>query len=164
MEQFIQSLISSTGSILSPELIIFLISMMPVLELRGGMLAASILGIDWKLAMIICIIGNILPIPFILLFFKKIFIKLKGTRFSNYVNKFESKVMKKSEKVFKYRNFGLFLFVAIPIPGTGAWTGSIIASLFGMDIKHVVISLSAGVLAASVVMAVLSYGVLGAFI
>lgn len=149
---------------LSPEIIIFIISLFPILELRGGMLAASILGVDWKVAMPICIIGNILPIPFILFFIQKIFELMKNTRLSGIANKFENKAIEKSKNVFKYKNLGLFLFVAIPIPGTGAWMGALIASLFGIKIRQALLSITLGILTASVIMAILSYGVLGIFL
>ena len=164
MESIIQSAISAFSNFFAPKVIIFLISLMPILELRGGMLAASLLRVDWKEAMGICIIGNILPIPFILLFINKIFQIMKNTRFVKLVNKFENKAREKSKDVFKYRNLGLFLFVAVPIPGTGAWMGSLVAALFGIPIKQALLSIFAGILSAAVIMAVLSYGVLGIFI
>ena len=138
--------------------------MIPVLELRGGMIAASLLGVNWKIAMIICIFGNIIPVPFILLFVKKVFEVLKKTRFSKFIYKFEKKANNKSKDILKYKKLGLFLFVAIPIPGTGAWTGSMIAALLGFKIKNAIISIFLGVIGAAIIMSILSYGVLGFFI
>lgn len=163
MEIIIRSIIDFFNSNLGPELIIFIISMIPVLELRGGLVAASLLRVDWRLAMIICIIGNMVPIPFILLFIKKIFEKMQNTRFASLFNKLEEKANRSSKKVFKYKNWGLYLFVAIPFPGTGAWTGSMVAALFGIKVKNAFISIFFGVLTAAVIMALLSYGVLGIF-
>ena len=118
------------------ELIIFLVSMLPVLELRGGMIAAKLLGVPLLKAFVICYIGNILPIPFILLFIRKIFQFLKrfsGTR--KIVEKLEVRSMRQSEKVKRWRNWGLLLFVAVPLPGTGGWTGALIAALLDIRIK-----------------------------
>lgn len=149
---------------LSSEIIIFIISMIPVLELRGGLIAASLLGVDWKIAMILCIIGNIIPVPFILLFINKIFELLKRTKLKGIVYKIEKKANKNSSKVLKYENLGLYLFVALPLPGTGAWTGALIASMLGMKFKNAFISICLGILTAAVIMALFSYGVLGMLI
>lgn len=146
---------------LSSEIIIFIISMIPVLELRGGLIAASLLGVDWKIAMVLCIIGNIIPVPFILLFINKIFELLKGTKLKGIVYKIEEKANRNSSKVLKYENLGLYLFVALPLPGTGAWTGALIASMVGMKSKNAFISICLGILTAAVIMALFSYGVLG---
>ena len=143
------------------ELIIFLISMLPILELRGGLLAASLLGVPWQTAMLICFVGNILPIPFILLFIKKIFEWLKNTRFVKMIHRLEEKAAKKSKSIEKYKTFGLFLFVASPLPGTGAWTGALAASLMDMKLKHSIPSILLGVVGAGIIMAIVSYGVLG---
>ncbi|MDR1627968.1 MAG: small multi-drug export protein [Oscillospiraceae bacterium] len=149
---------------MTPEFIIFIISMMPVLELRGGMIAAGLLSVNWKTAMLICILGNIVPIPFILLFVKKVFELFKKTRFSKFIYKFEQKISNKSKGIFKHKKIGLFLFVAIPLPGTGAWTGSIIAALLGFKMKNAVISIFFGVVVAAIIMSILSYGILGFFV
>lgn len=164
MEYLINNLIGLINSALSPEIIVFIISLIPVLELRGGMIAASILGLNWKVAMFICILGNIIPIPFILLFIKKIFWLLRNTKFVKFIDKIEKRAIEKSEKIFKYRNLGLYLFVAIPLPGTGAWTGALIAALFDIRIRNAFLSIVCGIFTASIIMAILSYGVLGAFI
>lgn len=164
MEHIVQNLVDSLRNVLSNEVIVFLISMLPIVELRGGVFAASLLRIDWHMALPICIIGNLLPIPFILLFIKKIFEFLKNTRLVKFINKLENKAEQKSASVLKYKKFGLFLFVAIPIPGTGAWMGALIAALLNMNIKDAFISIALGVISAGLIMAILSYGVLGLFI
>ncbi len=147
------------------ELIIFLISMLPVLELRGGMIAAKLLGVPLLKAFVICYIGNILPIPFILLFIRKIFQFLKrfsGTR--KIVEKLEVRSMRQSEKVKRWRNWGLLLFVAVPLPGTGGWTGALIAALLDIRIKTSLPSIALGVLIANLIMTAFSYGLLGIFV
>lgn len=164
MEQIVNNLLGMMGSTFRPEIVVFLISLVPILELRGGMLAASVLGVDWRIAMIVCIVGNILPIPFILIFVKKIFWLLRNTAFVSFVDKIERRAMEKSKKVFKYRNLGLYLFVAIPFPGTGAWTGALIASLLDIRIKRALVDISLGILTAAIIMGILSYGILGIFI
>ena len=122
-----------SGSI-PKEMIVFIISMVPILELRGGLIAASLLGVNFFTAIVVCILGNLIPIPFILLFITPIFRWLKRTRlFKPLVEKLEEKSMSKSDQIKKYEFLGLVLFVGIPLPGTGAWTGSLIASL--LDIK-----------------------------
>lgn len=146
------------------ELIIFLISMLPILELRGGMIAAKLLGVELLKAFVICFIGNIIPIPFILLFIRKIFEFLK--KFSptrKLVEKLETSSMRKSEKVKKGSKWGLLTFVAIPLPGTGGWTGALIAALLDMRIKISFPIIMLGVLIANLIMSVFSYGLLGAF-
>ncbi|MDY5895380.1 MAG: small multi-drug export protein [Oscillospiraceae bacterium] len=147
------------------ELIIFLVSMLPVLELRGGMIAAKLLGVPLLKAFVICYIGNILPIPFILLFIRKIFQFLKrfsGTR--KIVEKLEVRSMRKSEKVKRWRNWGLLLFVTVPLPGTGGWTGALIAALLDIRIKTSLPIIALGVLIANLIMTAFSYGLLGIFV
>lgn len=164
MEHLLNSIVDFLYNKVTPEFIIFIISIIPVLELRGGMIAASLLGVNWRAAMLICILGNIIPVPFILLFVKKVFELLKKTRFSKFIYKFEQKADNKSKDILKYKKLGLFLFVAIPIPGTGAWTGSMIASLLGFKMKNAIVSIFLGVITAAIIMSIFSYGVLGFFI
>ena len=147
MDQLVQSIIDSLKNAVPAELIIFLISLLPILELRGGILAGTLLGVDWPIAYLICVIGNLLPIPFILLFIRKIFDWMRNTRFVKLVDKLEAKAEKKS--------------VAIPLPGTGGWTGALIASVLKMRLKDSLPPIIAGVLVAGFVMTLLSYGVLG---
>lgn len=143
------------------ELIVFLISLMPILELRGGLIAAALLGLDIVPAFIICIIGNLLPIPFILWFITPIFNKLKKTKhLSKLVNKIEKKALSKKDKIEKAEFWGLFFFVGIPLPGTGGWTGSLIASLIDMDKKKAMLAITCGVLLAGLIVGSLSFGLL----
>ena len=140
------------------ELIIFLISLLPILELRGGMIAAKLLQVDFLRAFVICYIGNILPIPFILLFIRKIFQFLRDKKgFSKLIEKLEIRSMRKSEKVKRWRDWGLLLFVAIPLPGTGGWTGALIAALTDIRIKRSFPIIAVGILIAGIIMSVLTY-------
>lgn len=143
------------------ELIVFLISLMPILELRGGLIAAALLGLNIVPAFIICIIGNLLPIPFILWFITPIFNKLKKTKhLSKFINKIEKKALSKKDKIEKAEFWGLFFFVGIPLPGTGGWTGSLIASLINMDKKKAMLAITCGVLLAGLIVGSLSFGLL----
>lgn len=149
----------------SKELIVFIISMVPILELRGGLVAASIMQIDIVRAIWFCVLGNIIPVPFILLLITPIFNWLKKTRtFRPLVEKLESRAMGKSEQIEKYQFWGLVLFVGIPLPGTGAWTGSLIASLLGVKFQKAFPAVLLGIVIATVIMSVFSYGLLGALI
>lgn len=160
MDQFVQNIINFFGGA-PPEFIIFLISLLPLLELRGGILAAGLLKVDIVPAFFICLAGTLLPTPFILLFFRKILDWLKNTRFVKLVRRVEEKMAKKSKKIEKYKTFGLLIFVAVPLPGTGAWTGSMIAALMGMRFKHSMLSIALGSVIADTIMCLIAYGVLG---
>lgn len=142
------------------EVAIFIISLLPILELRGGLIAARILGVKFIKAFIICYIANILPVPFILLFINWIFNKMsKWKPTKKIVDWLSNKTLKKKDQIDKYGYFGLFLFVGIPLPGTGAWTGSLLAILLNLDKKKSFITIAIGVLAAGIIMSLLSYGI-----
>ena len=146
------------------ELCVFFCSLLPIIELRGGLVAAKMLGVDLLPAMLICFIGTILPTPFILLFINKIFDWMRNTRFVKLVDRMEAKGRSKFAQIEKYKTFGLLIFVAIPLPGTGAWTGSLAAALMKMPIKDALFSVIGGTLIADILMAIFSYGLLGMFI
>ena len=143
-------------------LIVFLISLMPILELRGGLLAASLLNLPPMPSYIICIIGNLIPIPLILWFLDSVFAFMKK---HNILKKFvlfcERKGLEKQDKITKYGFWGLVLFVGIPLPGTGAWTGCLIATLLRMDKKKAFLASIIGVIMASIIMMIISYGIVG---
>lgn len=136
----------------------FLISMVPIIELRGAIpTGILILGLPWYFVYPVSAIGNLLPVPFILFFIEKIFAWMKKVRlFPRLICWLEEKAQKGAAKVEKYALLGLFLFVALPLPGTGAWTGSLIAALFHMDKKWSILSIGLGVVAAGAVMTVAS--------
>ena len=161
-EAFAEYIVNLLDGKISSEVIAFIVSMMPVLELRGGLIAAKIMEIDFLKAFIICYIGNMLPIPFILLFIRKIFNWLKKMpTVEKTIVKLEARSIRKADKIQKYRLWGLLLFVGIPLPGTGAWTGALIADLFDIRIKHSLPVIAAGVLIAGVIISALSYGLFG---
>ena len=155
---------SLTSTMLGKEIIVFIISLMPILELRGGLLAASLLGVAPLRAYIISIIGNLIPVPFILLFISKI-LEWMGKSKVKWMNKLANWVHKKADKhkkpIEKYGYLGLVFFVGIPLPGTGAWTGCLIASLLGLDRKKSFLCTIVGVLIASIIMMIISYGIVG---
>lgn len=165
MESIVTWFTSTLGQHISREAVVFIVSLFPVLELRGGILAASLLDLPMWKGILLSAVGNFLPIPFILFFIKKIFAAMKRTRlFRPLVEKLEQKAMSKKEQIEKYEFWGLVLFVGIPLPGTGAWTGSLIAALIDMDLKKAVKAILVGICLATVIMCLVSYGILGHFI
>ena len=157
-EFFVQTL----GGKVSSEIIAFVVSMLPILELRGGLIAAKFMDIEFFRAFAICFIGNLLPIPFILFFIRKIFDLLKkNEKLGKIIIKIEEKSLAKADNVRKYKLWGLFLFVAIPLPGTGAWTGALIADLLNIRIKDSFLTIIAGVFVAGLIISALSYGLIG---
>ncbi len=160
VEQIVEFLRES----LPRELVVFIISMLPILELRGGLVAAAILGVDWIVAFPLCVIGNMLPIPVVLLFIRQIFTWLKKIKcFKKIVEKLEERANRKSSSLNKYRLWGLFIFVGIPLPGTGAWTGALVANAVDIRFKHSFPAIFAGVIAAGIIMSVVSYLIPGFF-
>ena len=151
---------TSTLSFMPKELVVFIISMITILELRGGLIAASLLGIGMVKAVFLCIVGNIIPIPFILFFITPIFNWMKKTKlFRPMVEKLEKKSMAKSDQIQKYEFWGLALFVGVPLPGTGAWTGALIASLLGIKTKKASLAILLGLIMATIIMTFISYGI-----
>ena len=156
--------VANLGGKVGKELILFIISMVPILELRGGLLAAgpAFLNIPMWRAIPFSIIGNLLPIPFILLLITKIFDWMKGTkRLKPVVEKLEKKAMSQSANIEKYEFWGLVAFVGIPLPGTGAWTGALIAALLGIRFRKAFPAIVIGVCLAACIVTIISYGIVG---
>ena len=150
------------GNAFGDKIAVFLCSMLPIIELRGSIPLGAACGIPWYLNYIISVVGNLLPVPFILLLIKKIIEWMKTTKvFSRFANWLEAKTEKNKGKLEKGVFVGLMLFVAIPIPGTGAWTGSLLAALTGIKFKKSILAITLGVLIAGVIMTLASYGVVG---
>ena len=149
------------GKVVSAEMTIFIVSMLPVLECRAGLIVASLLNVNiWK-AIPICVAGNILPIPFVLLFVRRVFEWLKRFDLTRgFVEKLETRASKKSKGMDDGEFLGTVLFVGIPLPGTGGWTGSLIASILEMDFKKAILAIFIGILMATVIISILSYGLL----
>lgn len=164
MSALAESFARTLGQFLPAEWVCFFISMVPLLELRGGLIAASLLQVQYVKAVLFCVIGNIIPIPFILLFIKKILKWMKGIKFlwfDKIATWLENRATKKSDALKKGEFWGLLLFVGIPLPGTGAWMGSLIAALFDVDIKKASLAIFCGLILATIIMSILSYGLLG---
>ncbi len=141
------------------ELVAFIISLFPVLECRGGMIAARLMEIPFVTAFLLCYLGNMLPIPFILLFIRKIFEFLRRfSFFEKIIKKFEAKADKNKDKILRYKSWGLLIFVAVPLPGTGGWTGALMAALLDIPFKRALPVITLGVLIAGFIMSALTYG------
>lgn len=142
---------------------LFIVSMIPLIELRGAVPLGAVLGMNWALVYIICVIGNLIPVPFILLLGEKLLEWLKTTKtFGNFTRNYENKLMKKADKITKYSKLGLCMFVGIPVPGTGAWSGALLAVLLKIKPKQAFWSIALGVVVAGVIMTISSYGIVGA--
>ncbi len=144
------------------ELVAFLLSLLPIIELRGGIIAGRALGLDPIPTFVICYIGNLIPVPFILWLVKSIINKMRDSKhkmFRKFVKWLDKKVEKKKGSIEKYGFGGLVLFVGIPLPGTGAWTGCLIASMLDMDKKKSFIATAIGVLMAGIIISLLSMGI-----
>ena len=167
MESIINSIITLFSGLTAlkfgKELIVFIISILPILELRGGLIAASLLNVSPLTGYIVSIIGNTLPVPFILLFINKI-LDCMGKSKIKWMNKLskwlDKKARKHKDSIEKYGYLGLTLFVGVPLPGTGAWTGCLAASVLNMDKKKSFISIMLGIIMASIIMMLISYGLL----
>lgn len=142
-------------------LITLLTAMLPVVELRGAIPVGVGMGLSNIAAFITAYIGNIIPVPFIILFIRKIleWMKKREGFLSRWAQKLENKAMKHEDTIKKYRVWGLLIFVAIPIPGTGAWTGALIAALFDIRMKHSFPVIALGVLIAGIIVTLLTAGV-----
>ena len=138
------------GTVWGNILMTFLVSMVPVIELRGAIPAAVLAGLDIRVALITAIIGNLVPVPFIIIFIRKIFkwLQAKSQRLGNMVRRMEAKADAKKAQVLKYEFWGLMILVAIPLPGTGAWTGALVAAMLDMQLKRADPAIAAGVVAA----------------
>ncbi|MCB6365056.1 small multi-drug export protein [Intestinibacillus massiliensis] len=142
------------------EVAVFIISMVPLVELRGAVPLGTAIGMPWVQVLLIALAGNILPIPFILLFAEKLLDWLATLRpFAGFANWYKNKLLHKTDRVTRYANIGLFLFVAIPLPGTGAWSGAAIAALLKMPVRKAFFSISLGVITAGIIMTIASQGV-----
>ena len=137
----------------------FLISMIPVIELRGAVPIAVHDGLNIWVALGVSVVGNLVPVPFIILFVRNIFAFLRKhfSKLDGAITYLEKRAEKKSETVLKYAFWGLFVLVAIPLPGTGAWTGALVAAMLDMRLKKAFPSIALGVVIAGIVMALVSY-------
>lgn len=158
--QFVVDWFQNNLGFLPPQLLVVLVSMLPLIELRGGIPFARLLMLPLEQAILFSVIGNIIPIPFILLFINKIFDWLRPTKlFGGIVKKLEARAMNKSDGIQKAEFWGLTMFVGIPLPGTGGWTGALIASLLKIDRRKASLAILLGIAIAATIMSLISYGV-----
>lgn len=140
---------------------VFIVSMVPLVELRGAVPLGIAAGMAWHEVLPIALIGNILPIPFILLFAEKLLDWLGSLKpFAGFTKWYRGKLDSKKDKVTRYARIGLFLFVAIPLPGTGAWSGAAIASILKMPVRKAFVSIALGVITAGIIMTIGTSGLL----
>ena len=151
-----------TSTTLGKFIATFFISMVPVIELRGGLPYGIGFGLDYPLALTAAILGNMLPVPFIIAYISRIFIWLRGKhkKLDDFVTKLERRAHLKGQKVEKYGPLMLLIFVGIPLPGTGAWTGALIAALLNMRMKQALPCIFLGVLMAAAIITALTFGVI----
>ena len=149
------------GTVWGNILMTFLISMVPVIELRGAIPAAVLAGLDIRVALIVAIVGNLVPVPFIIVFIRKIFkwLQQKSQWLGDLVRRMETKADAKKAQVLKYQFWGLLLLVAIPLPGTRAWTGALVAAMLDMQLKRAFPAIAAGVVVAGLIVTIATYGV-----
>ena len=154
-----------TESMAGEFLLTMLVSMVPVIELRGGIPFGVAAGLPVWMALLAAVIGNLIPVPFIIVYIRRIFqwMRRRLPRFGGMIDKLEAKAHLKGQKVQKYQYFGLALFVAIPLPGTGAWTGALAAAFLDMRLRRALPSIVAGVVVAGVVVSAITYGVASIF-
>lgn len=149
------------GTTLGNIVMTFIVSMVPVIELRGAIPLGVLNGLDVATAMVVSILGNLVPVPFIIVFIRKIFkwMQSKNETLAKVVRKMEEKADKKKDQVLKYEFWGLLILVAIPLPGTGAWTGALVAAMLDMQLKRAFPAIALGVLFAGIIVTVATYGV-----
>lgn len=141
-------------------IITFLISMVPIFECRAAIPTGVACGLPTALVFFVSALGNFLPVPFIILFIRKVFdwLRRKSVHLEKFVTRLENRAAGKAEKIRNYSAIGLILFVGIPLPGTGAWTGSLIAAMLGIKMRHAIPAIIAGILLACVLVTFLSLG------
>lgn len=148
-----------TGTVVGKCVFTMLVSMIPIIELRGGLPFGVALGLPYYLAFPAAVVGNLIPTPFIIVYIRRVFKLMRRyfPRLNGLVDKLERKAHLKGKKVLKYQSIGLWLFVAIPLPGTGAWTGSLAAAFLDMRLKKAMPAVVLGVLTAGCIMLTLTH-------
>ncbi len=141
---------------------VFLLSMVPVIELRGAVPAAMLYDFPWEVAYLVTVVGNMVPVPFIILFARKIINWMKRwEKLRTLAHKLEQKAHRNSKKLERFRWLGLCFLVAIPLPGTGAWTGALVASVLQMRLRDAISAIGVGCMIAGIIVTLISYGILG---
>ena len=155
----------ATQTMLGKVLTTFFISMLPIIELRAGLPYGIALGVPYFTALVASVLGNMVPVPFIILFIRRIFAWLRSIlpKCDAIISRLEEKAHIKGAVVRKYSTIGLCILVAIPLPGTGAWTGALVAALLDLRLKNAIPAIFLGVIIAACIMTMLTFGVLGIF-
>ena len=154
-------MISLWGTPFGNIIMTLLVSMVPVVELRGAIPLAVVNGMDIIPAFILSVVGNLIPVPFIIIFIRKVFkwMRQKSSKLETIVEKLEAKADRQKEKVLKYEFWGLMILVAIPLPGTGAWTGAMVAAMLDMSLKRAFPAILVGVIVAGIIVSLATVGV-----
>ena len=154
-----------TQTMLGKVLSTFCISMVPVIELRGGLPYGIALGLPYPLALISAILGNMLPVPFIIVYIRKVFawLRRRSERLDRIVSRLEKKAHIQGRLIRKYNALGLCILVAVPLPGTGAWTGALVAAMLDMRLKKAVPTIFLGVCIAAGIMSAVTFGIIHLF-
>ena len=153
-----------TSTTLGKLIATFFISMVPVIELRGG-LPYGITGLDYPLALTAAVIGNMVPVPFIIVYIRHIFtwLRKRSKWWDEKITRLEKKAHLKGRVVRKYSTIGLCILVAIPLPGTGAWTGALVAAVLDMRLKKAIPAIFLGVCIAAAIMTMVTFGLIHIF-
>lgn len=149
-----------TSTTLGKLIATFFISMAPIIELRGGLPYGIALGLDYPVALAAAVLGNMVPVPFIIVYIRHVFawLRKRSKWWDEKITRLEKKAHLKGRVVRKYSAIGLCILVAIPLPGTGAWTGALVAAMLDMPLKKSLPVIALGVLTAGVIMSVITYG------
>lgn len=141
-------------------LMTILVSMLPIIELRGGIPYGVVAGLSVKSALMCALIGNVIPVPFLIIFTTKVFswLRKKSEKLNAFVTRMENKALSKKDVIDKYEFLGLVILVAIPLPGTGAWTGCLVAAVLEMDWKKAFLAVCLGVVIAGLIVSFITYG------
>lgn len=154
-----------TSTTLGKLIATFFISMVPVIELRGGLPYGITLGLDYPLALTAAVLGNMVPVPFIIVYIRHIFtwLRKRSKWWDEKITRLEKKAHLKGRVVRKYSTIGLCILVAIPLPGTGAWTGALVAAVLDMRLKKAIPAIFLGVCIAAVIMTMVTFGLIHIF-
>lgn len=154
-----------TSTTLGKIIATFFISMVPVIELRGGLPYGITLGLDYPLALTAAVIGNMVPVPFIIVYIRHIFtwLRKRSKWWDEKITRLEKKAHLKGRVVRKYSTIGLCILVAIPLPGTGAWTGALVAAVLDMRLKKAIPAIFLGVCIAAAIMTMVTFGLIHIF-
>ncbi len=154
-----------TETLIGKVLTTIFVSMVPIIELRGAIPIGVGMGLDLVPTILLCIVGNMIPVPFIILFIRHIFAWMRklSPKLDALVVKLENKAYSKKDMIDKYKILGLYILVAIPLPGTGAWTGSLVAAIFDIRLKRAFPAIFAGVVTAGLIIGLLTGGVVALF-